>query len=344
MHNSKREGVAGKVEKSVGNDARMSILSQAPGSQKVYQQAFQLAQAGAPLLIRGAAGTGKLALARALQFLRRRESSDSWFHLHCSKWSNQDTRLFWEKEKDSVTRVIEREAIGSNVLLLHEVGDLSSEAQVEVLDALKALRSRNRVGLQVIATTREDLGKMVQARQFSSELFDLLSKNEVHLSPLVERPEDIPAFVDYFFKSLRDELKRADLTGVSIEALRVLSLYDWPGNLAELRGALYQALVVAQGPNIEKTDLPQRLLVRIEKNMIAAEGLKKEKESQQMRLPQLPSEGIQLSVELERIEQSLLQQALTQSDGSLSEAAQLLGLPVDEFEQRFKPRTKFKVA
>src|SRR6185503_4398177 len=103
------------------------------------------------------------------------------------------------------------------------------------------------VDLRVIAATNRDLRQMVAEGKFQEDLFYRLNVIPIHIPPLRERREDIPALVEHFVK------KHARRTGRRVEriepaALSALQQYDWPGNVRELENTVERAVVLSQGP------------------------------------------------------------------------------------------------
>ena len=95
----------------------------------------------------------------------------------------------------------------------------------------------------------------VRERTFREDLYYRLNVVPIHVPPLRERREDIPALVEHFVRKIARECNR-DVRGVSAGALEVLTRYDWPGNVRELENVLHRAVVLARSPVIHLQDVP----------------------------------------------------------------------------------------
>ena len=172
-----------------------------------------------------------------------------------------------------------------------------------------------RVNVRVIAATNRDLDAEVRAGRFRQDLFYRLNVIGIVLPPLRERSEDIPGLVNYYVESYNAEFRKR-ITGVSPEAMTLLTQYGWPGNIRELRNAVERAMLLAAGTELVPEDFPA-----------AAPTLARLNED----IP-LPSGG----VNLEHLERSLVIQALQRSDWNQTQAARLLGLNRDQIRYRIE--------
>ncbi|OPY75419.1 MAG: Alginate biosynthesis transcriptional regulatory protein AlgB [Syntrophorhabdus sp. PtaU1.Bin153] len=146
----------------------------------------------------------------------------------------------------------------TGTLVLDHVDHLTPKVQGKLLQYLQS-STFSRIGsstqrkskVRIIATTTEDMEKLVEQGKFNRELLELLRKRVVTLIPLRERKEDIPAIVQYF----RTRYKRRHqdhVNGISQKAMEVLARYGWPLNSAELKEVLGQAVAASQGKDIEE--------------------------------------------------------------------------------------------
>ena len=111
------------------------------------------------------------------------------------------------------------------------------------------------VDVRILAATNVNLRNAVRARAFREDLYYRLNVVPIHVPPLRERREDIPALVEHFVRKIARECNR-DVRGVSAGALEVLTRYDWPGNVRELENVLHRAVVLARSPVIHLQDVP----------------------------------------------------------------------------------------
>src|SRR5690606_15802909 len=110
-----------------------------------------------------------------------------------------------------------------------------------------------KVDVRVIAATNKDLEQMVKEKKFREDLYYRLNVINLHMPPLRDRREDIPLLIEYFIKTLNQELGRK-IKGISPEAEQLLVNYDWPGNVRELRNALERAMALTMHDVLEVED------------------------------------------------------------------------------------------
>jgi DNA-binding NtrC family response regulator len=145
-----------------------------------------------------------------------------------------------------------------------EIGDMSTYAQAKILRAIES-REIHRLGgrrsislnIRVIAATNQDLEAKVEEGSFRKDLYYRLSVARIHLPPLRQRKEDIPALLDYYVRGLNVTFRR-DVEGFTEEALQYLLGYDWPGNIRELKNLLEETFINASPRQISLHDFPQQ--------------------------------------------------------------------------------------
>jgi two-component system nitrogen regulation response regulator GlnG len=112
-----------------------------------------------------------------------------------------------------------------------------------------------KVDVRIIAATNKDLEAMVKSKAFREDLYYRLNVVRIKMPPLRDRMEDIPQIVDFLIQNLVKQ-KKARTSGVSPEAMAVLTRHHWPGNVRELENVVYRSAVIAQGDAILVKDLP----------------------------------------------------------------------------------------
>ena len=198
------------------------------------------------------------------------------------------------------------ELADGGTLFLDEIGNLTPNQQAKLLRVLQtgelqrvgSSRTR-RVNVRVLAATNTDLGKAVEAGDFREDLLYRLNTVELHLPPLRERREDIPALASAF---LQRQAKRYEktITGFESEALNAMLDHPWPGNVRELEHVVERAVLMAHADKIQPEDLGLRA----------------------------PRSGAALleGMTLDDAERYLIQRALERYSGNVSRAADALGL------------------
>jgi formate hydrogenlyase transcriptional activator len=151
-------------------------------------------------------------------------------------------------------RVGRFELAHGGTIFLDEVGDIPLELQPKLLRVLQEQEFERlgstqtvRVNVRLVAATNRDLGEMVASRTFRNDLYYRLRVFPLHMPPLRERREDIPALVRYFVEKHARRLNRIVET-IPAQTLDLLVRYPWPGNIRELENLIERAVIVSPGP------------------------------------------------------------------------------------------------
>ena len=317
------------VEKRFGLER---IIGHSAAMQEVFDTIRQVAPTRATVLIQGESGTGKELVAQAIHALSGRPKP-KFVAVHCAALSPQllESELFGH-EKGAFTGAIERrigrfEQASGGTIFLDEIGEIDSTTQVKLLRVLGEERAFERVGgnnpikvdVRLVAATNKDLAKLVSEGKFRDDLFFRLSVVPITLPPLRSRREDIPMLVGAFLKTFSEENNRpiAELTS---DAMQAIIRYDWPGNVRELRTAIEHGVVMATGPKITLRDLP----LPVRQNSSQTVSQPRAVVTQEKRL------------DLHTHEHHLIQQALVETDGNVTLAAQRLGISRRTLHRRLK--------
>lgn len=154
------------------------------------------------------------------------------------------------------------EQCDGGTLFLDEIGDMPIQTQSKILRVLQE-GEFSRVGgnetlrgdVRVLAATNKDLEDEVATGRFREDLFYRLNVVRIHIPPLRERVEDIPALADFFLRRAAVE-KRVPLLRLTDASREVLCSYDWPGNVRELENTLYRACALANTSVLLPQDIP----------------------------------------------------------------------------------------
>jgi DNA-binding NtrC family response regulator len=280
------------------------------------ETAKKAATSKATVLLLGESGTGKEIFARAIHNWSERRSQP-FVAINCVGLSKEllESELFGH-EKGAFTGADQlkkgkMELANGGTVFLDEVGDVSQELQTKLLRFLQE-REFDRVGgirpihvdVRIVAATNRDLDVAVKEGHFREDLFHRLNVVPIMLPPLRERSEDIPALARHFLQRFAKEVKK-NLSEISEEALGKLSAYDWPGNVRELANVIERAVVLGQGPEIARHDLPARIVA------VQSESR---------------SEGISYRDAMDAYRRQLVMRALAQTQGNRAAAARVLGL------------------
>ncbi len=247
------------------------IAGSSEAMQMVLEQAKRAAQVSASVLITGETGTGKEVLARYIHKSGPR-SNKPFIPVNCA--AVQDTMLEAELfgyEAGAFTGATKRkpglmEIADGGILFLDEISSLPLDMQAKLLRALEERTIRRmggtkwiKVDIQILAATNRPLKKMIEEGRFREDLYYRLKVVDLHLPPLRERKDDIPALIGHFIRRLNPQMGK-QITDISPQAMAALKAYDWPGNIRELRNALERAMLFCDTNRIELQHLPQEVI------------------------------------------------------------------------------------
>lgn len=276
---------------------------------RLKEKIVRVAKATGSVLVRGESGCGKELVARAVHQNSKR-AMRPMLTVNCAAIPSEliESQLFGHKKGSFTGADTDHEGwfqqAHTGTLFLDEIGELTLEGQAKLLRILEGHpflpvggTEQVWVDVRVIAATNRDLAEFVREKKFREDLFFRLSVFELLVPPLRQRGEDIDALIDYFLDHFRKQHGRNQLE-LSASARTRLLEYPWPGNVRQLRNVIDSAVVMADEPAIEASDLGLR-----------DAGLS--------RLDTL---------RIDEWERRLIGKALRRSDGSVPEAAKLLGI------------------
>src|ERR1700678_3571827 len=244
------------------------IITRSEAMAAVLRTAQKAAASTIPVLIEGESGVGKELFARAIPGSGERKSKP-FIAVNCGAIpDNLVESILFGHEKGSFTGATERhtgkfvEASGGT-LFLDEVSELPLAAQVKLLRALQegaveAVGGRKpvKVDVRIVSATNRKLLDHVKNGQFREDLFYRLHVLPLTIPPLRTRREDIPHLLRHFLARFCAEENRP-ITGISGEAMALLSQLEWPGNIRQLENAVYRAVVMSDGDQLGPADFPQ---------------------------------------------------------------------------------------
>ncbi|MDB5501773.1 MAG: two component, sigma54 specific, transcriptional regulator, Fis family [Tardiphaga sp.] len=244
------------------------IITRSAAMDNVLRTARKAATSTIPVLIEGESGVGKELIARAIHGSGER-ASKPFVAVNCGAIpDNLVESILFGHEKGSFTGATERhlgkfvEASGGT-LFLDEVSELPLAAQVKLLRALQegsveAVGGRKpvKVDVRIVSATNRKLLDRVKEGQFREDLFYRLHVLPLTIPPLRSRREDIPHLLRHFLARFCAEENRP-ITGISGDAMTLLTQLDWPGNIRQLENAVYRAVVMSEGDQLGLPDFPQ---------------------------------------------------------------------------------------
>ena len=236
----------------------------------VYEQIRQVAPSNATVLVRGASGTGKELVARAIQRMSSRRDKP-FVTLNCAALPETliESELFGH-EKGSFTgadqrRIGRAEAADGGTLFLDEIGDLSVPLQVKLLRFLQE-RTFSRIGSNVeihsdvrfIAATSRNLERMMAEGKFREDLYYRLSVFPISMPDLAARTGDVLLLAEHFMERMSMKYGKR-VTKISAPAVNMLLAWKWPGNVRELENCIERAVLTATDDTIHGYNLPPQL-------------------------------------------------------------------------------------
>jgi sigma-54 specific flagellar transcriptional regulator A len=204
--------------------------------------------------------------------------------------------------------------------------------QVKLLRVLQE-RTFERVGsnktmacnVRIIAATHRNLEEAITKGDFREDLFYRLNVFPIEMPPLRDRVEDIPVLVNDLIHRIENE-KRGSVR-LTPAAITALSHYRWPGNVRELANLIERLAILHPYGVVEVNDLPDKFRPNggtHDISQLPQVSLEGEEPGTTVNAPRLPNDGLDLKAHLNSLEQSLIQQALDESDGIVAHAAKRL--------------------
>jgi DNA-binding NtrC family response regulator len=248
------------------NSSTVFMVGNSPPMRDVFEQIRRFAACGVPVLITGESGTGKELVARAIHDHSRR-AGGPFVALNCAAVpATLIASELFGYEKGAFTGATARkhghiEHAHRGTLFLDEIGDMPIDLQGLLLRFLQEgeiLRVGGRqpikVDVRVVAATNVRLREAIAACKLREDLYYRLNVLTIHLPPLRERNGDIEILATYFLREIGGELRR-EMHGFTPAAMQAMRAYEWPGNVRELIATMRRAVVLADGPRIEVSDL-----------------------------------------------------------------------------------------
>jgi DNA-binding NtrC family response regulator len=294
--------------------------------QRVYTLVEMVADSDVTVLLTGESGTGKELIARAIHHKSPR-ADGPFITMNCGALPDTlfESELFgYEKGAFTgamATKMGRFELADGGTLLLDEVGELSLKSQVDFLRVLETKEFRRlggtkllNVDARIIAATNRNLEEAVKQGDFREDLYYRLNVVPIRLPPLRDRADDIPLLVDRFLTECSTQHHR-EPKDVSQEAMRLLRLYGWPGNIRQLRNLMERLVVTVKDPMIQPEHLPEEIQAGKEdaRTMV-----------------------VTLGTSLDQLEREVIQRTLTEITNHREKAAKLLGISLRALHYKIK--------
>jgi DNA-binding NtrC family response regulator len=248
--------------------ARHALFGNIVGTSKPILEVLSIASKVAPtdssVLIQGASGTGKELIATFLHQNSLRKDLP-FVALNCASIPETliESELFGHEKGAFTDAIVTKQGLveiaNGGTLFLDEVAEISPITQPKLLRFLQTGEYRRvggnknmRADVRVISATNKDLRDEVKTNRFREDLLYRLNVITLSLPTLKERPEDIPALVEYFLKG---RVRSKNVKKIDPKALDMLAKYEWPGNIRELENVIERAAILCQDNIIRVEDL-----------------------------------------------------------------------------------------
>jgi DNA-binding NtrC family response regulator len=302
------------------------MVGESEPMQRIHSMVDMVADSAVTVLLMGESGTGKELVARAIHHKSPR-ADGPFITLNCGALPDDlfESELFGcEKGAFTgavTTRMGRFELADGGTLLLDEVGELSLKSQVDFLRVLETKEFRRlggtklvKVDTRILAATNRNLEEAVKQGEFREDLYYRLNVVPIRLPPLRERVDDIPLLVDRFLEEF-SVLHHRERKEVSREAIRLLRLYAWPGNIRQLR------------------NLMERLVVTVRDHTILPEHLPEEIQASR---EDMRTMVVTLGKSLEEVERDVIRRTLMEVTNHREKAAKLLGISLRSLQYKIK--------
>ena len=301
-----------------------NIIGNSNKMREVFQMISQVSRSIATVLIRGESGTGKELVASSIHYNSLR-AKRPFVKINCAALPSNliESELFGH-EKGAFTGAIKQkmgkfEMADKGTIFLDEVGSIDLDVQVKLLRVLQE-KEFERVGghktlktdVRIIAATNKNLEQAVEEETFRGDLYYRLNVFPIFMPPLREHKTDILLLADFFLEKYSMENGK-NIKRLSTPAIDMLMSYHWPGNVRELENCIERAVLLCEEGVVHSYHLPPTLQTGTESNTLPARSLEEA---------------------VENLEREMIIDALKNTRGNISTAADLLGTTVRKFSYK----------
>ncbi|MDP4176167.1 MAG: sigma-54 dependent transcriptional regulator [Bacteroidota bacterium] len=322
-------------------EAFSSIITYSNSMHSIFKYIEAIARTPLPILITGETGSGKEQIAGAIHKVSGRKGDLVRVNVAGVDDTFFSDTLFGHRKGAYTGADRERKGLieqaSEGTIFLDEIGDLSIESQVKLLRLLQD-GSYYPLGsdlpklsdARIVVATHRDIESMVKDSSFRKDLYFRLISHHIHIPPLRERKEDIRPLTDYFLDKASQELYKKRPTPPK-ELYDLLKIYDFPGNVRELEGMVYDAV------SIHESGI---LSMEVFKNRIGTRSLSLFEESSESRSSEEAISFGENLPTLKEAEELLISEALKRANGNQGIAAQILGLTRTALNNRLQRSRK----
>ncbi len=337
---------------------RFRLIGESPAIKQIYAVVEKVANTPSTVLITGESGTGKELIARALHENSSRHGGP-FIKINCAAIPKtlMESELFGY-EKGAFTGAVGAkpgrfELAHGGTLFLDEIGEIPIEMQVKLLRVLQESEFERvggiktiKVDVRLVTATNRDLLQEIGAGNFREDLFYRLNVVPIHIPPLRERREDIPLLAEHFIAKFNERLRK-QIEGITPDAIERLVAHPWPGNIRELENLMERTVLFCEGPQIRASDLPPEIshLAPVALSHLAPLTPATPAAAAQVDEPRgvpaaaaLAASSLKEAVraQTERVERELIQRALDETGGNVTQAARKLKISRKSLQTKMK--------
>ena len=305
-----------KNDTESSTEAESVLIGQSSSICEIRSAVNLVAKSQTTVLVTGESGTGKEVVVRLLH-LQSNRAKKPFVALNCASLPKDviENELFGHERGAFTGALVKKEGCfeiaNGGTLLFDEIAEMSPQTQAKLLRAIETQKFRRlggkeeiRVDVRMIAATNKNIALALKSKELREDLYYRLSVIEIFIPPLRERKEDIPLLVDFFLSLFSQKYGKLQQEFTE-ECLSMLSDYDWPGNVREIKNVIERAMVICPQNRIGRQYLPERI---------------------QHRLPRHHHITIPLGSSAEDAERILILQTLASAGNNKAKAAKILGL------------------
>jgi Nif-specific regulatory protein len=316
-----------KLREELENKYRVTnIIGNSNKMREVFQMITQVCRSNATVLIRGESGTGKELVANSIHYNSNR-AKNAFVKINCAALPENliESELFGH-EKGAFTGAVRKklgkfEVAHKGTLFLDEIGSINQDVQVKLLRVLQEKEFEHigghetiKADVRIVAATNKNLEQAVEEEAFRGDLYYRLNVFPIYMPPLRERKTDILLLADYFLEKYSRE-NHKEIRRFSTPAIDMLMEYHWPGNVRELENCIERATLLCEEGVVHSYHLPPTLQTGHESGT----------------LPRLSLNGA-----VANLEKEMLIDALKNSRGNITQAAEILHTSVRIFGYKAK--------
>ncbi len=257
------------LEKSVGEKFNFdAITGTSIPIMKAKELASKIAVTDTPVLLLGETGTGKELFAQAIHYSGIRKNYP-FVAINCSAFAKDllESEMFGYKTGAFTGALKNKKGLFEEAhlgtLFLDEIGELDISLQAKLLRVLETNEfiktgdtKTTKVDVRIIAATNRNLEAEVENGNFRSDLFYRINVMQIELPSLKERRDDLNILTEYFVQHFSKRLKR-NITKISKGFLERIRLYEFPGNIRELRNVIERSIILSEGGILSENTLPK---------------------------------------------------------------------------------------